>query len=171
MGAKWIDSFPCPLLLSLPLDNKVVARKIGHPLSANSNNIFSAIWSQIPWELSSFKEDHFFSEPGPTNDRCPFPNLLAYSDTSRAFARISCSLSLVPQGNVVEHRHEQNSSCEFFSLVSPNLLVNLWLYHRAATYWILGKYPTINPLARRRFCQSFCILKTSTIPIFTPMLR
>ena len=31
------------------------------------------------------------------NDHCPLPNFLAYKDTSRAFARHSCSLSLVPQ--------------------------------------------------------------------------
>ena len=31
------------------------------------------------------------------NDHCPFPNLLAYRDTSLAFARYSSSLSFVPQ--------------------------------------------------------------------------
>ena len=31
------------------------------------------------------------------NDHCPFPNLLAYKDTSRAFVRHSSSLSFVPQ--------------------------------------------------------------------------
>ena len=31
------------------------------------------------------------------NDHCPLPNFLAYKDTSRAFARHSCSLSLIPQ--------------------------------------------------------------------------
>ena len=31
------------------------------------------------------------------NDHCPFPNLLAYRDTSLAFARHSVSLSYVPQ--------------------------------------------------------------------------
>ena len=31
------------------------------------------------------------------NDHCPFPNLLAYKDTSRAFARHSSSMSFVPQ--------------------------------------------------------------------------
>ena len=38
-----------------------------------------------------------FSEPRPMNDHCPFPNLLAYKDTSRAFARHYSSLSFVPQ--------------------------------------------------------------------------
>ena len=42
-AAKCIDSFPCPLLLRIPLDNGVAARKIGCPLSANSNSISSAI--------------------------------------------------------------------------------------------------------------------------------
>ena len=31
------------------------------------------------------------------NDHCPFPNLLAYKDTSRVFARHSSALSFVPQ--------------------------------------------------------------------------
>ena len=95
--AQCIDSSPRPLLLNWPLYNGIVARKIGHPLSANSNNILSAILSQIPCGLSSLIEDHFFSEPGPMNDHCPFPNLLVNRDTSRAFVRHSSSLSLVPQ--------------------------------------------------------------------------
>ena len=31
------------------------------------------------------------------NDQCPLPNFLAYKNTSRAFARHSCSLSFDPQ--------------------------------------------------------------------------
>ena len=77
--------------------NGVVARKIEHPLSANSNNIFSAILSQIPCGLSSLMEYHFFSEPGPINDYCPIPNFFAYLETTLAFATHSFSLSFVPQ--------------------------------------------------------------------------
>ena len=47
-AAKCIDSCPCPLLFRIPLDNGVVARKVGCPLSANSNYISSAILSQAP---------------------------------------------------------------------------------------------------------------------------
>ena len=75
----------------------LVARKIGHPLSANSNNIHSAILSHSPCGLSSLIQHHFFSEQGPMNDHCPFPNLFAYRETSLAFARYSFSLSLDPQ--------------------------------------------------------------------------
>ena len=110
-AAKWIGRLPCLFLLSWPLGTRVVARKIGHPLSANSINIFSA-------RLSSFKEYHFLSEQGPINDNCPLPNFLAYKDTSRAFARHSCSLSLVP--------HEMckgNVSCTSFT--------NIWLRQTA----------------------------------------
>ena len=77
-AAQCVDSLPCPLLLSWPLDNGVAERKIGHPLSVNSNNILSRILSQIPCGLSSLIEDHCFSEPGPINDHCSSPNLLAY---------------------------------------------------------------------------------------------
>ena len=54
-----IDNFPPPLLLSWPLDNGLVARKTGCPLSANVNIIFSAILSRSPCGLSSLIEDHF----------------------------------------------------------------------------------------------------------------
>ena len=97
IGCIVYRQFPCPLLLSRPLDNGLVARKIGCPLSANSNNILSAILSQIPCGLSSQIQCHFFSEPGPINDHCPFPNLFAYRDTSLAFANHSFSLSFDPQ--------------------------------------------------------------------------
>ena len=59
-AAKWIDSFPCPLLLRSHLDNGVVTRKIGHPLSANSTSIFSSIMSYILCGLFSTTENHFF---------------------------------------------------------------------------------------------------------------
>ena len=91
-AAKWIDSLPYPLLLSRPLDNGLVAREIGHPLSANSNNIPSAVLFHSPCGLSSLIEDHFFSEPGPRKNQCPAPNLLAYIETSRAFDSHSFSL-------------------------------------------------------------------------------
>ena len=65
--------------------------KIGHPLSANSTSILSAIWSQIPCGLFSSIEYHFFSEPGPNH--CPMPNFFAYIETTLAFAKHSSSLS------------------------------------------------------------------------------
>ena len=89
-------------------------RKIGQTLSANSNNIHSAIVSQIPCGLSSLIEYHFFSEPRPMNDHCPSPiqifSCVVFSSTR----------------NFVEHQHKQNSSCEIlwclaYSGVSPNL--------------------------------------------------
>ena len=46
--------------MRLPLDTGVVARKIGQPLSANSNSIFSAIRSQIPCGLFSSITTHGF---------------------------------------------------------------------------------------------------------------
>ena len=79
---KCIDSFPCPLLLSIPLDNGVVARKVGCPLSATYSNICSAMLSQAPCGLFS-AEYRFFSEPGPINDHCPIPiSLCKYFDDS-----------------------------------------------------------------------------------------
>ena len=71
--------------------------EIGHPLSAKSDCILSAILSHTPCGLSSLIQFHFFSESGSINDHCPFPNLFAYRDTSGTFARHHSSLSFVPQ--------------------------------------------------------------------------
>ena len=70
--------------------------KIGCPLSANSNSISSAILSQAPCGLFS-AEYHFLSEPGPINDHCPTPILLATTLTTLAFATHSSSLPLPSQ--------------------------------------------------------------------------
>ena len=148
-AALCIDSLPCPLLLSWPLDGGVVARKLGHPLSANSINIFSTRLSHTPCGLTSFKECHFFSEPGPKNDQCPVPNFLAQKDTSRAFARHSFSLSFVPQE--MSPNIDMNGILPVkFSGVSPNLLSKL------LTNPILGRCSTRISSALHRFCQSFC---------------
>ena len=95
-AVKCIGSFPCPLLLRIHLDNGVVARKVGCPLSANSNSICSAILSQAPCGLFS-AEYHFYSEPGPINDRCPIPSLRASTFTTPAFAKHSSLLPFLSQ--------------------------------------------------------------------------
>ena len=64
-----------------------------------------------------------FSEPRPMNDHCPLPNLLAYKDTSRAFARHSFSLSSIPQE--MSLNIERNSLAVKLSGVSPNLYSKL----------------------------------------------
>ena len=114
-AAKCIDSFPCPLLLSLPLDNGVVARKIGHPL------FYSAMWSQIPCGLFSSIEYHFFSEPEPVNGHSPVPNFFAYIETALAFAKHYLSLSFVPQEMSLNIDINKIIPVKF-SGVSPNLL-------------------------------------------------
>ena len=64
--------------------------------TANSSNIFSAMLSQAPCGLFS-EEYHFFSEPGPINDHCPIPNLLASAFTDSAFFKHSSLLSFLSQ--------------------------------------------------------------------------
>ena len=64
---------------------------------ARSAENWTSALSHTPCGLSSLIQYHRFSEPGPINDHCPFPNLLAYRDTSLAFARHSFSFSFVPQ--------------------------------------------------------------------------
>ena len=58
------------------------------------------------------------------NDHCPLPNFLAYKDTSRAFAKHSCSLSLVTQEMSLNIDINRILPVKF-SGVSPNLLSKL----------------------------------------------
>ena len=126
------------------------------PLSANSNNILSAILSQIPCGLSSLIEYHFFSEPGPMNDNCLF----------QIFLHTKIRVEHLP--DILLHCLLFHRKCRWTSTKTEFFLwnflvfllictINFWLLHWAATCWILGKYSTPIPLARRRFCQSFCI--------------
>ena len=48
----------------------------------------SAILSHTPCVLSSLIQYHFFSEPGPINDHCLFPNLFGKRETRLAFAKL-----------------------------------------------------------------------------------
>ena len=92
---KCIDNFPPPLLLSVPRDNGLVARKTGCPLSPNLIIINSATLSHSPCGLSTKEEYHFFSDPGPRSDQRPAGNLFANKVTSVALAMHSRSLSSV----------------------------------------------------------------------------
>ena len=51
----------------------------------------------IPCGPFSSVEYHFFSEPGPINDHCPTPNLLASTLTTPAFAKHSSLLPFLSQ--------------------------------------------------------------------------
>ena len=83
-----------------------------HPFcSFVPNSLWTVFFHRMP----------FLSEPGPMSDHCPFPNLLAYKDTSRAFARHSFSLSFVPQEMSLNIDINRILPLKF-SGVSPNLL-------------------------------------------------
>ena len=134
------------------------------------NNISSAILFHSLCGLSSIIEHHSSPDPGPRNDNCLAPNLFAKRETSWALDSHSVLLSL-------DH-HEMSLNIDMkvilpvkFSGVSSNLNNKSLTLDWAATYWILGKYSTRNPLARRQFCSSFCILKKiSNIPILFPCI-
>ena len=163
--------FSMSLLLSRPLDNGLVARKIGCPLSANSNIILSVILSHSPCGLHSLIEHHFFSEPGPINDHCPFQNIFAYRETRLTFDMHSFSLSLHPQEMSLIIVMKKILLVKF-SDVSPNLNSKLLTSSLSCNVLNPGKYSTRIPLDHRRFCQNFCKPKMIwTIPIFVPMHR
>ena len=93
---KCIDNFPPSLLLSTPRDNELVNRKTGFPLSLNVIIITSATLSHSPFDLLSWVEYHFFSDPCPRNTYFPVENLFAYIETSWALNSYSRSFSLDP---------------------------------------------------------------------------
>ena len=68
-------------------------RETGCPLSLNFIIISSATLSHSPCGLPSWREYHFFSDPGPRNDHLPGENLLAWIETRLALDSHSFSLS------------------------------------------------------------------------------
>ena len=76
-AAKCIDSFPCPLLLRIPLDNGVVARKVGCPLSVQNSTSFQNLDQQMT--------------------TVPTPNFLTNTLTTPAFAKHSSLLPSLSQ--------------------------------------------------------------------------
>ena len=96
-AAKCIDSFPRHLLFRILLDNGVVARKVGHPLSANSNSIF--VRDVIPSSLRTIfsAEVPLLFRTWTNNDHCPTPNFFASMETTLSCASHSSSLSFLSQ--------------------------------------------------------------------------
>ena len=121
---KCTDNFPPPLLLSVPRENGLVARKTGCPLSLNLIIINQSTRSHFPPGLSSLLEYHFISDPGPRNDRCPAGNLFANRDIRVELAIHSVSLSLYL------HMMSLNIDMKIFRpwncSGSPILFMNFW---------------------------------------------
>ena len=92
---KCIDNFPPPLLLSVPRDDGLVARKTGCPFSEFDHHD-SATLSHSPCGLSLQVEYLFFSDPSPRDDHLPGENLFAQIETRLALNSHSCSLSWDP---------------------------------------------------------------------------
>ena len=111
---KWIDNFPPPLLLSVPRDNGLVARKTGCPLTQNLIIINLATQSHSPHGPSLSVEYNFVSDPGPRNDQRPAGNLFANIDTKCGISNIFLLIVFISPYDVIEHRHEDNSSLELF---------------------------------------------------------
>ena len=120
---KCTDNFPPPLLFSVPRENGLVARKTGCPLSPNLIIINSATLSHSPRGLSMEVEYHFFSDPSPRNDQRPAGNLFANKDK----CGVSNTFLFIVYGSpydVIEHRHEDNSSLELRWVA--HFVLNLW---------------------------------------------
>ena len=150
-------SFPLPLLLSTPLNNGLVARKIGCPLSPNFNIIIPAVLSHSPCGLSSQIEYHFFSDPSPKNDHCPAPNFFAQRETIWAFASHSLLSSLDHHEMSKKHRHEDNPSSKNCLVLRSMLTVTPGLC-TSVMWWILVNYSTWIPLVHHQSCPRSCML-------------
>ena len=138
-------------------NNGVVARKIGQLLSANSNSIFSAIWSQILCGHFSSGENHLFSEPGPINDHCPVPNFFANMETTFAFARHYSSLPFLSQE--MSFNIDINKILPVkvsVSGVSPNLLNRSVTLAQNCTVVNPGKLFHSNSVGSPCFLHSLC---------------
>ena len=90
--------------------------------------------------------------------------------TRLAFNMHSFSLSLEPQEMSLNIDMNMILPVKF-SGDSPNLNSKLLTSSLNCNVLNPGKYSTRSPSAHHRFCQSFCILKILTIPIFVPMHR
>ena len=122
---KCIGNFPPPLLLSVPRDNGLVARKTRCPLSPNFFIIIiSATLSRSHCGRLSWVEYHFFSDPG--TEEWPSSwwksSRLNRNKVGDRFAFLL--IVLRSPWDVVEHRHEDDPSCTGFSLIC--LTWNSW---------------------------------------------
>ena len=73
----------------------LVARETGHPLSAKSQNLLSAILSHTLWGMFSLIQYHFISKQGQMNDHWPLPIL----PTKMVFFHICSVISVLRRCN------------------------------------------------------------------------
>ena len=156
---KFIDNFPPPLLLSVPRDNGLVARKTGCPLSPNLIIINSATRSHFPPGLSLLVEYHSISDPGPRNDQHPAGSLFANRDTSVELAIHSVSLSLF------HHMMSLNIDMKIIRPLncdgSPILFMNFWTSRTSSNVVNPGKILHSNSIgsplivAKVLYCNEF----------------
>ena len=99
-AAKWIVFRLC-FRFNVPRLNTLLPRNTGWPLCADYSIIWLACWSQFPSGLQLHVAYHFSSFPGQTLWRS---NLLFWH------SRYIMQNSILFPTNVVEHRHEYDSS-------------------------------------------------------------
>ena len=115
-------------------------------LGANVNIICSAILSISPWGLSSLTEYHLFSDS----------KALCIERNELSIWLAFFFVVLRSAWDVVEHRHEDNPSCEFFWCYTQSWQELLDTCGKAAMWWILGRYSTRIPLAHHQYCPKLC---------------
>ena len=150
---KCIDNFTPPLLLSVPRENGLVARKTGCQLPLNLIIINSVTLFHSPCGLSRQVEYHFFSDPGPRNDQRPAGNLFANKVTNAALAMHSRSLSSDP------HMMSLNIDMKLIRPWncggSPIFVMNSWTLLMSCN---VGKYSRLIPLVHHQLCPKLCIV-------------
>ena len=144
---KWRDNRSPPLLFNRPRPNRLVAWNVGCPLNLKLSIVGCADLSYFPQGVTLSVLYHVISEPGPRNDQSPEANLLAYILTILCTCRTDLFVVRICPSDVVEHRHEDNSSLkvfvtafqgihEFLDLVDDLQWCVSWVHSPLELHWI-----------------------------------
>ena len=90
-------------------------------------------------------EYHIFSDPGPRNDQRLAEIFFANIDTSEASAKTFLFIVLTSPYDVIEHRHEENTSLELRWVAI--FVLSCWTSWTSCNVENAGKYSTRIPSA------------------------
>ena len=172
---NWIDFFPFPLLFNSPLSTALVARNTGCPLSAKLSIMPSAVLSHSPSGLWGWVPYHFFSDPGPRNDRRPCGNLRAYSVILRTFAiqfslfprfTNQCHCTLIWRWSVLSGSHFDSVIIFWISSRNPNdpiQVFELLSYALSDLVLVPPKHSTVSEKTQVLAVANWTALSVSTV--------
>ena len=143
---KCMVSFPFSVL-RIPRLNALALVKTGWHVSLKRCTI-SATELHFPSGRYFDFPYHFLSSPGPRNVLCPLREFLRVRLVFFWFRNTNLVVSITCPINIVEHWHEGDPTCEFFSSVLAN---HPGSFEESAMTSILGKYATRIQFLLHRF--------------------